>query len=127
MATFRLLHISDLHFSARPNAVNPLTSLGGVRPADLGLWRHFPRHIILFGPSSYSSPLATHLALYIDSIQDAVDAIIVTGDLATTGSEVDLSTAKAFFFADTRIPPVARVKLNLRIPVIFLPGNHDRF
>src|SRR6266480_4658674 len=75
----------------------------------------------------YTSPLATHLALYIDSIQDAVDAIIVTGDLATTGSEVDLSTAKAFFFANTPIPPVARVKLNLRIPVIFLPGNHDRF
>src|SRR5258706_2689 len=133
MQTFRLVHVSDLHFSARPNAVNPFIGATGLRVPDFALWRHF-RNAVLLGPSTFSSALATHLSLYLGSVQDEIDAIVATGDLATTGKEADLKVAKGYFLrgqpASVVFPQfAARFSSNKSpdLPIIFMPGNHDRY
>src|SRR5712691_1472606 len=131
MATFRLIHISDLHFSERPNAINPFVRAGGLRWPDIALFRHFKNAV---WPSSFSPPLATHLSVYLDSVQQEIDAVVATGDLATTGNEADLKVAKDHFFRDST-EVVESLQSWLRfssrrdpeLPVFLMPGNHDRF
>jgi len=130
MAAFRLIHISDLHFSGRPNAVNPFLGADRLRWPDFALFKHFT----FLGPSSFLPPLATHLSIYLDSVQQEIDAVVLTGDLATTGEAVDLGVGKDYFFQDSTTADVSLQSV-LRfsskkipdLPVILMPGNHDRF
>lgn len=127
MAHFRILHLSDFHFCEVPNRQNALS-----------LWRN-PRSTIapdIFGrlnflPESYAVDVADSVAKFVYFRRFAADAIVISGDLATTGMAADLASARAFV-AD---PPVAGVlsrsqRPTLRaanLPVLLLPGNHDRF
>jgi|GEM_PF-2249800 len=128
MAAFRLVHISDLHFSDRPNSLNPF--VGGLRWSDFALLRNFA----FFSPSSFSSALATHLTLYLESVQQGIDALVVTGDVATTGSQGNLKFAREYFFGKpvrTPEPIYEALRFSSRrdssLPVLVMPGNHDRF
>lgn len=72
-------------------------------------------------------------------LKEKLDAVVLTGDLATTGLDADLKLVKRFFNADydPDVPhlPIARGSIiatlsaldNAKTPVVFLPGNHDRY
>src|SRR4051812_31601276 len=88
MAVFRFLHISDLHIARQAArigvldfiksgfSVNPLT---GVAVA-----------------SSHSPHLLDGLAEAVYREGDLFEGILITGDLATTGSQHDVTTAHSF-------------------------------
>lgn len=72
----------------------------------------------------------------IDDGEEKLDAVILTGDLATTGSRDDIEMVAKFLRAkfnakyphksqedDYRGATLSAVK----IPVLYLPGNHDRY
>jgi 3',5'-cyclic AMP phosphodiesterase CpdA len=60
-----------------------------------------------------------------------LDLLLVTGDLATDGSEQAMGTAKAVLDGDIRQGPTNRLVYDgVRVPAerrIVLPGNHDRY
>lgn len=98
--------------------------------------------------SSYDPVVLKRLALFIyenarkkyvddelvtEDGPDKVDAIILTGDLATTGSVKDINRVKNFLHSPGK-PRVPYLNLEREAtlaavvsPVWYLPGNHDRF
>ncbi len=132
MAVFRLLHISDLHVSARK---------GPVRVSE---W--VDSFSDLFSAPGRPDRLdaAAELAYRYRS---ELDAILITGDLSHVGSERDLDAALRFVEAPVAPPgspdgPLSRVPKGWHsspggsvwpslkasgLPVLLFPGNHDRF
>jgi DNA repair exonuclease SbcCD nuclease subunit len=80
---------------------------------------------------SHQLQLADALAEFIYTEYAALDLIIITGDLATTGSEVDLSSAADYI----RVPCQSKWWTSQDAPslnsgdldIFLLPGNHDRY
>lgn len=103
MTTFRLLHASDLHFAERPNVVGVADLAEACVGDALGL------------TSSHSPDLADELERLVKARGD-LDGVLLTGDLATTGSAGDLRAAHAYLR-----------RLRRAAPVFALPGNHDRY
>jgi len=74
-------------------------------------------------------PLALDSLINFVLSRDELNAIVLSGDIATTGFEPDLLKAKEFLEG----PPAgafsagASVLANIDVPVWVLPGNHDRF
>src|SRR5260370_42193623 len=106
MSLFRLLHLSDCHIAERQRVVginewSYLESLpfGLQRLAErFGLvepdWRRRPKYPFgehgLRHPSSYDFELAVATARFVwEQHEQGIDAVLVTGDLATTGRAVD--------------------------------------
>lgn len=133
--TFRLCHISDLHFSTVMDRLN------GLEVADTARARSgWVMSQLLKGnpykpsyPSTFRVDVALKLlrALADEQKRGHADGLIVTGDLATTGLDADLLTAKNYFSGD--VPPqwlpVGKCPslLDGDGVVITLPGNHDRY
>lgn len=134
MQSFRLLHLSDLHLATKAGINNRITD-GDIikivlqaRPVD---WPSF-----VFAPS-FEKFAADALAVHISGVyedEDAYDAIIVTGDIATTGGLDDLKAARDFvitpstggsWLKDDRTPTLNGGDDEIRM--ILMPGNHDRF
>lgn len=120
MSHFRLLHASDLHLSQVPD---PLDLSGSFGPEDP------PAH---FG--GHDASLIKGLARFTHEQEASLDAILLGGDLAATGSEGDLSRAKEFvdgtpgavpWLTDRGQPTLGGLPDPGRIFV--LPGNHDRY
>ena len=105
MATFNVLHISDLHFASEPNIIG----LNDVSPAAL-----FRTGRPGFA-SSHSPDVAEELLAFVGEAK-GIDAVLITGDLATTGNSQDLSAAKEYVSKFRRVAPL-----------FVVPGNHDRF
>ena len=138
MTIFRLGHITDLHFSTREGWLCP--GDGSNSPSDFGkrAYRHIVRADIrrsisdLFHPSGYSADAAQNLFHSLAKEAPSLDAVIITGDLATTGEAVDLQIA-ANFLGGT--PPTwwnnrrggIPSLIAQGVPVVTLPGNHDRY
>lgn len=79
--------------------------------------------------TSYN-PLALDSLVNFILSQDNLRAVMLSGDIATTGFEHDLRKAKEFLEGtDTPANPLASDSTlgNLSIPVWILPGNHDRY
>lgn len=158
MPTIRILHASDLHISIHKNMVSPidqLTQLGNVKLnpttlAQLAKWatRALKAFLKKMTASSYEPDVLKHLTLFIynnarqkkvdgeDQIEqgdDKVDAVLLSGDVATTGSQLDIDKVKSFL--NSSIDPIHPYEnLNgeatltaVSIPVWIVPGNHDRF
>ncbi len=124
MDSFRILHISDLHFGLPPrNCGFPdILHSAGYKSAS--------RHPL--SPSSYDPDLAEALARFVHRSGRRLDAIIVSGDLATNGTVVDLSLARDFILN----PAIRNLWWNKSgapsinqwdLPILVIPGNHDRF
>lgn len=106
MATVRLLHLSDLHI-----------------PASDG-WRW----------SAFEPALLEDVARNAYYLRAACDVILVSGDLADSGEAGDIERASGFVSArpqSSRTPwlsvdgqPTLQAAGK---PILFLPGNHDRF
>src|SRR5437588_5472969 len=140
MASVRILHASDLHLS-----VNPLrTSVLDYISAGM-FWDALTSRTIV---SSYNPTITYHLAEfvyqnYLYKWPAPIDAVILSGDIATTGLPDDLEVALEFFDGPKNphtplwlaplVPTLAAstdVDAHLtgsgKIPLWLLPGNHDR-
>jgi predicted phosphodiesterase len=85
----------------------------------------------LFKPASYVPSIISGVAQFCLARRD-VDAILITGDIATTGLPADLNIARNFvtarataggFVSDVRFPTLN----GSGVPIYVLPGNHDRY
>lgn len=120
--------MSDLHFAVESDYGNNYTE---NRYIELLLdWKNRYR------PSTFSARIATNLPKVLADHSFAVDALLITGDLATTGTQNDLDSAKDWIagnaaarhiprnlFRSDVAPRLATVAKTL----IIMPGNHDRF
>lgn len=115
MPTLRILHLSDLHIANNRTfyrMIGKVTNLLSVHNADA---------------------LET-LAEIVYSWRNDIDAILISGDIATTGAVVDLNRAIDFFNTPPNVSffPWLNYKREPTIqafnkPIIIVPGNHDRF
>lgn len=87
--------------------------------------------VSLARPSSYCPDIVAGVANFIFRNGEEADAIIITGDLATTGMHTDLGVAKTFVTEPAVLTYKTQGKaptLNSNsLPVYLLAGNHDRF
>lgn len=127
MHTFSICHISDLHFGTRPNQFGIFDNLQNLFTASD--WSFF---------ASHDSTKAEIFSQWLYRNQRQLDAVLITGDLATTGSQSDLKNAHAFVdnnaanrWLGTNGNPTLRIAQDNQaraVPEIFLiPGNHDRY
>jgi 3',5'-cyclic AMP phosphodiesterase CpdA len=104
VATFSILHISDLHFGQSMS--NPSGGLTGVA----------------------NSEALTAVRDYL--FDNKIDLVVATGDLATDGHIESLRNAREFLMKDgasmQRTASEASLARNPR-NLIIVPGNHDRF
>lgn len=121
MAIFRLLHASDLHIAVKPRKI-------GLADLLVAGFYNLPQ---LATASSHDPDLLIGLARLAYHRRQSLDAVLLSGDLATTGNTSDLD--KAFAFVDlpaTSLWWTANCKPTLQgsgLPVFLIPGNHDRF
>lgn len=129
MSDFLFLHISDLHLCEIANRINALTLMGDPPAHSL----HYREDVKFYPtyPSSFDRDLANAAAAFIDEVGSDYDAIILSGDLATTGLYRDLEVGEFFLNAkearpynpETFLRPIG----SFADKVLFLPGNHDRY
>lgn len=131
-AVFRLAHISDLHLGEVQGLKGYLGEEGFLRKLGvlLGCAVYGDARPIM---GTYSSQnlraLVRALSAKTAYVTVPYDALLVTGDLATTGWATDLAVASAFFQGK----PIAGSHdlSNSFTPslldLVLLPGNHDRY
>ncbi len=129
MASVRILHASDLHIAKQENLTSPADRFtpGTLKSALF--------HRML--ASSHDPAILQRLAsfVYKQSATGLLDAVILTGDIATTGATKDLEKAFEFIHApaDPRVPTQSASQKGKATlagaskPVWLLPGNHDRY
>lgn len=131
-AVFKLVHLSDLHFAVKPNRLPSPVQTGGLRAlfeaavsGHRGNW---------FRPASHATRAARAVARYMETTVipvEAPDAVIVSGDLAATGSDEDLRSAHGYLLAPTVGSWVNRdqePRLSIGdARLVVMPGNHDRY
>lgn len=123
MSRATILHISDLHISEFPQ----LMQLQRRPPGD---YYDAVRHGIY--AASHGKGKLTALVNLVHNLKATLDAILITGDIATTGLEFDL--AKALLFIEGQ-PDAHEIRTSTGfptvsgagVPVYLLPGNHDRY
>jgi len=128
MARINLLHISDLHIAKFPErkefSPREFLSPGNFKTtARQGTYA-----------ASYSTGKLEAVVSLAHKVKDSLDAIVITGDIATTGLEHDLEKARIFIegppnpedprFSEDGIATISGVGVN---KIILLPGNHDRY
>jgi 3',5'-cyclic AMP phosphodiesterase CpdA len=134
MEVFRLLHLSDFHIASTPRV------LGG---RDVVHAFQFPLGSIQpFSSSSYCPDLARAVARYAFKKANRFDAMLITGDLAKTGKPGDLLLAHEYVSAQGQKTPLSwnpagwapwlspagfPTLKSPGLPILLLPGNHDRF
>lgn len=119
MPTFCLLHASDFHLASLPY------SPSAPRQNLLGRLARFRFQV------SHDRNVLEAFARFVYVHRTRFDAVVVTGDLSTTGYRRDLQRAYQFFanpatqtFRDAqRQPTLAFVRPLVEV----LPGNHDRY
>lgn len=155
MAPIRILHASDLHISTTKRMQSVIDTLKDLdkwdwsfenrrrMEADIkALWKTFRDKTAV--SSSYDRDILRAFAEFAyknakrfdeagNVTRGDIDAVLLTGDLATTGSKDDIGKTLAFlrgpasraprFLMDDGSPTLSA----LQVPVKYLPGNHDRF
>jgi 3',5'-cyclic AMP phosphodiesterase CpdA len=125
MPTINLLHISDLHMAETP-----------MRAELAALWRKpktaYRRVKEKEFMASHNPEVVNRLAAFAYKRRDYLNAIVITGDIATTGSTHDLNAGyRLITEPPDRIPYLTSdgdATLNLPdVPIFILPGNHDRY
>src|SRR5256885_8534813 len=92
MALFRFLHISDLHIGATPEQL-------GLLPMAKQVAFRLSWYSRVATVSSHNATMLDGLALLAWQVRHALEGIIITGDLATTGHQPDLDAARDFLLA----------------------------
>lgn len=126
MPLFRLLHISDLHIGETPQQLGflPFVKAGFALSSYTGM----------ASVSSHDENILEGLALLAWNERNNLDAIVITGDLATTGVRADLEAADRFLYephssSDPHLAVGDYPTLNNPAPlnIYLIPGNHDRY
>lgn len=130
MSTFRILHISDLHYCLHPSRHNLLNLLKSPKlPVLRALFKQNGVGIVF--PASYDQDLAEAVAKFAYANQRVLDLVMITGDIATTGLKLDLEPAFEFVdgpATDIWLTSNRRPTLQgARKDIFLLPGNHDRY
>ena len=140
MAVFNVAHLTDLHFGD----VRSIDNFGGntVRRKLASLWTRNWRM-----PASNNPQRAEHLAAWLfretarlEIEGGQLDALVLSGDLATTGLQEDLDAAFRYVDAppastyyqtpaagERRAGPHLATIAGLAQKCVLVPGNHDRF
>lgn len=131
MAEFYLIQASDLHLSARPNTLNPY---------DKREFREWLKAVftgekdVAFTLSSFATAQAIAFSHEMQKISQEADAIVVTGDVATTGFLEDLVAANDYlkgYIPKHWLPFLGNFKpFNVKdrpSEFVLMPGNHDRY
>jgi 3',5'-cyclic AMP phosphodiesterase CpdA len=136
MASVTLLHISDLHISSVPAIpeINRRSPGNLINTVSKGI----------FAASHSNSKLGAIVNL-VNAEQKKLDAIVITGDIATTGLDHDLNKALEFVdgpppisggsisggvpFLGSLSTPIGSLPtlMGTHLPIFLLPGNHDRY
>ena len=127
MADFTFLQISDLHLSTAPNRKNLLGYNSPPSYKSAGLNTKYNWHAL---PSSYDVDLAEAVARYAYQHKSLYQGIIISGDLATTGTDLDLQAAHDFINLPAELWTSAKGTPTiggLGKRLIIIPGNHDRY
>lgn len=139
MTVFRIAHISDMHFGRYEDWLNPLEKETGASGRAKAIIRHLSRSRNLddaakiFYPSTFNPDAAAKLLHFLANEADELDAILVTGDLATTGHAFDLELAKNYFHGlvpsewNPNEEGLPSLLSDGELAVVTLPGNHDRY
>ena len=163
MASINILHASDLHICVHDQLRSPIDRLHDLKdPLDLSLsginqkLHLLPEFVEAWwkkmAVSSYDQETLEALAEFIynnakrkqdgqgnqiiASGEDKLDAVVLTGDLATTGSYDDIDLVAKFLRSPASYKcPYKNAERHcfkptlsaVRIPILCLPGNHDRF
>ncbi|MCJ2068313.1 metallophosphoesterase [Methylobacterium sp. J-030] len=121
------VHITDLHFSATPGVYSFIgAALSERYQAGVGIVQDFFN-------GRHSPEIAEIAADFIQRRLGDHDCILLTGDLATRGTQSDLQTARDYVLSPsangtTYQTSTGRPTLSVgNRPVVLLPGNHDRF
>jgi predicted phosphodiesterase len=131
MPVFRLLHVSDFHLCPEPNRKNRLELWSEGRRSFDSLTGHEPS-LVSYGLSSYRPLLAEDVVRLAGDPKSQVDAIICTGDLATSGNLGDLESARNYFKNGISnftglAAKVSKGLYEIGKPILIMPGNHDRY
>jgi len=127
MTSVRILHASDLHICTVSNLTSPIDRLTAGTLYDAVV-----EGILV---SSYDVSVLQRFAdfVYQQASRALLDAVVLTGDIATTGEWEDLNKALEFFKAQpdvrlsTQTPEQEPTFAGISTPVFLLPGNHDRY
>lgn len=131
---FSFIHLSDFHFCLEPRRIN-LLSLAQRRPRltlDTCLQQTKDYGFVSWAkPTSYAPHIVSGAAQFCYAHKNAVDGIIITGDLATTGQQTDIAAARDYTlaaagdgFLSQRNRPTL---LASELPAWVMPGNHDKY
>lgn len=147
MSPLNLLHASDLHISVTESSRSGTDVLRDLLEADpdslkakLDLIKAWKKIRSL---TSHNRQILEDFAEFAykngkrfegETVKSGcIDAVLLTGDLATTGDEDDIKMARDFLRARARRKPAHIAEETgdptlsaLEIPVGVLPGNHDR-
>lgn len=156
MGNFRLLHATDFHICIEPNRKNRISlwregkqdSLEGFGKTDFRTARLRPgsgiqaanilggtfpqRFFDDFYFSSYRPEVSEQFARFVHFNKDAIDLIVLSGDLATTGLASDIKSAFDYFVINPNwrfgySQSHYRPPIDDSIPTVVIPGNHDRY
>jgi 3',5'-cyclic AMP phosphodiesterase CpdA len=129
MAVFRILHASDLHFAR-------LAHLVGI-PDLLQAWlQNYSAPQGIWSPvSSQGDIYVSAFAAFVEANRQGLDAIVISGDLATTGDPADVRAAHRYLYSPAvhgylngrGKPTLQAADKKHQKPLLCLPGNHDRF
>jgi 3',5'-cyclic AMP phosphodiesterase CpdA len=134
MTLFSYVHLTDFHFCTEPLRKNAPFLMGRPWSEIIDTVRDQGKDLgfsSLFLPTSFDPEIAKGVAQFCDDWSEAVDGIIITGDLATTGLTTDIRVAEQFikepassgFLSSKRFPTIA----SLDLPLHLFAGNHDRY
>jgi hypothetical protein len=125
---FSFLHASDLHIASSPDRIGLPDLYSYLRNEGFGEISARRRNGAWI--SSHDDSLLEGLARLAYQRRGTLDGIVLSGDLATTGSSEDLAAAHAFVFSpahynwlDAEMAPTLQ---GAGVPVFLIPGNHDR-
>lgn len=126
MAVFRLLHLSDLHVAGEANRY----SLVDPYNPKVSFLESLARVQSPLKIPSHDARAARALATQLAQDKGKYDAILISGDLATTGSEEDIKAAHNYLHGKLwhnkelieDIPSICDVSR-----LIWMPGNHDKY
>jgi DNA repair exonuclease SbcCD nuclease subunit len=123
MSIIKILHVSDLHISKYPflkqfNRRSPGNFYDAVRHGTYA--------------ASHGTDKLRALVNLVYRLREELRAVLITGDIATTGLDYDLLLALAFVEGtpdahDSRTSDSFPTISGAGIPVFLLPGNHDRY
>jgi hypothetical protein len=127
---FRICHLSDLHFRAfRPGSTALDFMIKNARSKRTARARDL---ITSFRYTVHDPVIAKYMAEFVYSHQEEFDTILVSGDLAQTGTDPDLFEARQFFAEpDPRrgfMSVLGKPTISFgQVDIFVAPGNHDRW